>query len=47
MVLLSDFGKSAMLPQGETVPVEFVPEQPGEYEFSCQMGMFRGTLVVE
>jgi plastocyanin domain-containing protein len=47
MVVLADFGKSATLPQGETVPVEFLPERPGEYEFTCQMGMLRGKLVVE
>jgi plastocyanin domain-containing protein len=47
MVVLGDFGKSAHLPRGETVPVEFLPERPGEYEFTCQMGMFRGKLVVE
>jgi plastocyanin domain-containing protein len=47
MVIFNDFGKSAHLPTGETVPVEFLPEQPGEYEFSCQMGMFRGKLIVE
>lgn len=47
MVVLGAFGKSAQLPQGETVPVEFRPEQPGEYDFSCQMGMFRGKLLVE
>ena len=47
MVIFNDFGKSARLPTGETVPVEFLPEQPGEYEFSCQMGMFRGKLIVE
>lgn len=47
MVVFSDFGKSAMLPQGEIVPVEFLPEKPGEYEFSCQMGMLRGKLIVE
>ena len=47
MVVLADFGKSAHLPQGEIVPVEFLPEKPGEYEFSCQMGMLRGKLVVE
>lgn len=47
MVLLPDFGKSARLPEGEVVPVEFLPEEPGEHEFSCQMGMFRGKLVVE
>ena len=46
-VVFGDFGKSAKLPQGETVPVEFLPEQAGEYEFTCQMGMLRGKLVVE
>lgn len=47
MVVLGEFDKSARLPQGEVVPLEFLPERPGEYEFSCQMGMFRGKLVVE
>jgi plastocyanin domain-containing protein len=46
-VVFSDFGKSAKLPQGEQVPVELAPAAPGEYGFSCQMGMYRGTLVVE
>jgi plastocyanin domain-containing protein len=47
MVLLPDFDKSAQLPTGETVAVEFVPNEPGEYEFACQMGMFRGKLIVQ
>ena len=47
MVVFNDFGKSANLPTGETVPIEFLPEKPGEYEFTCQMGMFRGKLIVE
>lgn len=47
IVLFPDFGKSAKLPTGETVPVEFLPEEPGEYEFACQMGMLRGKLIVE
>ena len=47
MVVLDDFGKSARLPVGETVAVEFLPERPGEYEFACQMGMLRGKLIVE
>lgn len=47
MVVLPDFDKSAQLPTGETVSVEFVPETPGEFEFTCQMGMFRGKLIVE
>ena len=47
MVVFGDFGKSAKLPQGEVVPVEFLPKEPGTYEFTCQMGMLRGRLVVE
>ena len=47
MVLLPGFNKSAKLPEGETVPIEFMPASPGEYEFACQMGMFRGKIVVE
>ena len=46
-VIFADFNKSADLPTGETVPVEFLPEQLGEYEFACPMGMFRGRLIVE
>jgi plastocyanin domain-containing protein len=47
MVLLPDFKKSARLPEGETVSIEFIPDRPGEFEFQCQMGMLRGKLVVE
>jgi len=46
-VVFADFDKSADLPTGEVVPVEFVPDKPGEYAFTCAMGMFRGTLIVE
>ena len=47
MVVFADFNKSAQLPEGQTVPIEFLPDKPGEYEFACQMGMFRGKLIVE
>ena len=47
MVLIPAFNKSAKLPEGETVPVEFMPKEAGEYEFACQMGMIRGKLIVE
>jgi plastocyanin domain-containing protein len=47
MVLLPAFNKSAKLPEGETVAVEFLPKEPGEYDFACQMGMLRGKIVVE
>ena len=46
MVLLPGFGKSARLPEGEAVAVEFLPKEPGEHEFACQMGMIRGKVVV-
>ncbi len=46
-VLLSDFGKSARLPEGQVVPLEFLPTEPGEHEFTCGMGMLRGRILVE
>jgi len=47
MVLLPAFNKSTNLPEGETVPVEFLPKEAGEYEFQCQMGMLRGKIIAE
>ena len=47
MLLLPAFSKSVKLPTGENAAVEFTPDKPGEYPFSCQMGMFRGRLIVE
>ena len=46
-VIFADFNKSADLPTGEIVPVEFLPNEPGEYGFAFPMGMFRGRLIVE
>ena len=46
-VVLADFGKSAPLPTGTVVPIEFMPGDPGEHEFTCQMGMLRGRIIVE
>ena len=45
-VVFPDFHRRSQLPEGELVPVEFTPEQPGEYEFTCGMGMLRGKVVV-
>ncbi len=47
MVLLPDFQKSAQLPEGETVAIEFLPDRAGEFEFQCQMGMLRGKIIAE
>lgn len=41
-----DFGISRYLPAGERVTIELPAPSPGEYEFTCQMGMLRGRLVV-
>ena len=46
-VVLPAFDKSAVLPEGEEVPLEFLPSETGEFPFSCQMGMLRGRIVVE
>jgi plastocyanin domain-containing protein len=46
-VIFADFHKSAELPTGETVAVELMPKDPGEFAFACPMGMFRGRLIVE
>lgn len=45
-VVFDAFGVSADLPEGMNVPVEFTPQEPGEYEFACQMGMLRGKVIV-
>jgi len=47
MVVFGAFNKSAKLPPYEEVIVDLLPEKPGEYEFSCQMGMIRGKLIIE
>lgn len=46
-VVFPDFGKSAMLPPYQDVLVELLPREPGEYEFTCQLGVLHGTLVVD
>ena len=45
-VVFPAFGKSAMLPTGETVAVDLIPQTPGTYEFTCAMGMLHGRLIV-
>jgi plastocyanin domain-containing protein len=39
--------QSAKLPEGETVAVEFTPEESGEIPFQCQMGMLRDKVIVK
>ncbi len=46
-VVLSDFGIVRDLPAFETTAVEFTPDKPGEFEFTCAMNMMRGKLIVQ
>ena len=47
MVIFDKLQKSAKLPAGEMVTIEFTPQQNGEIPFQCQMGMLRGKVIVE
>lgn len=45
-VILPAFNRSALLPEGEEVPIEFLPTERGEFLFTCHMGMLRGWILV-
>jgi len=45
-VVLPDFHVNQGLPAYETTAVEFLPQEPGDYEFACGMNMIRGRLQV-
>lgn len=47
MVIFDKIGQSAKLPEGETVTIDFTPDEKGEIPFQCQMGMLRGKVMVE
>ena len=46
-IVIPDFGKRAYLPENLSVPIEVMPEKPGEYAFTCGMNMYRGKLIAE
>jgi len=46
-IVFGDFNIRNPLPAFQTTPIEFTPEKPGEYTFTCGMGMLRGKLIVE
>ena len=46
-VIFPDFDLIAELPIHEDVVVELLPDEPGEYEFTCGMGMLKGRLIVQ
>lgn len=38
---------SRQLPLNEPIDININIEKPGEYEFTCQMGMYRGKLIAK
>lgn len=45
-VRLPDFHIAQNLPLNQVTPIEFTPDKPGTYEFTCGMNMFRGAIEV-
>jgi plastocyanin domain-containing protein len=45
-VLLPDFHIAQELDLDQVTSIEFTPETPGEYAFTCGMNMFRGVVEV-
>ena len=45
-VVLGDFSIRRFLPTDVVTPVEFTPEEPGRFTYTCGMGMLRGTIEV-
>ena len=43
-VLFDDLGVSTQLPVNQPFDLTVIPPKPGEYEFTCQMRMYRGRL---
>ncbi len=46
-VRLPDFRIAQALPLNQVTAIEFTPEKPGRYEFTCGMNMFRGVVDVQ
>lgn len=46
-VRFPDFRIAQELPINQTTTIEFIPNEPGQYEFTCGMNMFRGVVDVQ
>jgi plastocyanin domain-containing protein len=46
-VRFPDFGIARDLPAFKTTPIQFTPDEAGEFTFTCGMNMMRGKLIVE
>ena len=46
-IVFSSLNIKKTLPVGQTVTVEFTPQEAGEINFTCGMGMMKGKIVVQ
>jgi plastocyanin domain-containing protein len=46
-IRIPDFKIAQKLLLNQITPIEFTPDKPGRYEFSCGMNMFRGIVEVQ
>ncbi len=46
-VIFNDWEINADLPLDKPYDLTFTPDKPGVFEFTCQMAMYRGKLIVE
>ena len=46
-VIFDAFNISAELPVRQSKAIQITPQKTGEFEFTCQMGMYRGKIIVE
>ncbi len=46
-VIFPDLEVNADLPLGRYQELKIIPTEKGEFEFTCQMSMYRGKLIVE
>ncbi|MCC6731428.1 MAG: heavy metal translocating P-type ATPase [Chthonomonadales bacterium] len=45
-VVIPDFGVNRDLPAFEVTPIQIKPDRPGDFAFTCGMGMYRGEIHV-
>jgi plastocyanin domain-containing protein len=46
MVIFADFNQSLQLNINEPKTIKIFAKTPGTFEFTCQMGMYRGKLLI-
>jgi plastocyanin domain-containing protein len=46
-IVMPDFGVRRFLPSGQRTTVEITPTAAGRFQFTCGMGMLRGSVTVD